>query len=168
MTEVGNREPGMLLQLPQTQSYPSKCLFVISNHPIPTPNSHLHNSLNTQPIPVLVHGLNDKFFAHCPSHPNPLVQQTGKYILQPTGLNYTKNININVLSIYCFNQLIGSRSGFSVHNFSLPLFAPIFIYILFSSTCTIVYIQCVPLATKPGISLIILTSMKIFHEYVFV
>jgi hypothetical protein len=26
---------------------------------------------------------------------------------------------------------------FSVHNFSLPLFAPIFIYTLFSSTCTI-------------------------------
>jgi len=29
---------------------------------------------------------------------------------------------------------------FFVHNFSLPLFAPIFIYILFSSTCTVVYI----------------------------
>jgi len=27
---------------------------------------------------------------------------------------------------------------FFVHNFSLPLFAPIFIYILFSSACTIV------------------------------
>ena len=28
------------------------------------------------------------------------------------------------------------------------------------------YIQCVPLATEPGISLIILTPMKILHEYV--
>jgi hypothetical protein len=35
------------------------------------------------------------------------------------------------------NLLSGSRSVFSVHTFSLPLFAPISIYILFSSTCTV-------------------------------
>ena len=30
----------------------------------------------------------------------------------------------------------------------------------------IIYIECVPLATEPGISLIILTPMKVLQEYV--
>ena len=53
----------------------SNCLRVIGNHPRRTPTSHRHNSLNIQPIPVLIRHLTDKFCVHCPSHPNPLVQQ---------------------------------------------------------------------------------------------
>jgi uncharacterized protein YbaR (Trm112 family) len=72
----------MLLQLPQTPSYTqSKCFRVIGNHPRPTPISNLHNTLNIEPIPVIIHRLTDKFFAHCPSHHNPLVQQIGNYTL---------------------------------------------------------------------------------------
>jgi len=59
----------------------SKCFRVIGNHPRPTPTSHLHNSLNIEPIPVIIHRLTDKFFAHCPAHPNPLVQHIGNYTL---------------------------------------------------------------------------------------
>jgi hypothetical protein len=66
------------LRLP---SYPVWCLRVIGNHPRRTPTSHMHNSRNIQPIPVIIHRLTDKFFAHCPSHPNPLVQQIGNYTL---------------------------------------------------------------------------------------
>ena len=36
-------------------------------------------------------------------------------------------------------ETAGSRSGFSVH-FSLPLFTPLFMVILFISTCSIKYI----------------------------
>src|SRR5215469_2493375 len=52
----------------------SKCLRAIGNHPRRTPTSHLHNSLNIEPIPVVIHRRTDKFFAHYPLHPNPLVQ----------------------------------------------------------------------------------------------
>ena len=58
-----------------------KCLRVICIHPRRTPTSHLHNSLNIEPIPVIIHGITDKFIAHCPTHPTPLVQQGGNYIL---------------------------------------------------------------------------------------
>ena len=59
----------------------SKCFRGTGNHPRPTPTSHLQNSLNIQPIPVLIHRLTDEFFAHCPLHSNLLVQQTGNYTL---------------------------------------------------------------------------------------
>jgi hypothetical protein len=59
----------------------SRCLRVIGNHPRRTPTSHPHNSLNIEPIPSLIHRLTDKFLAHCPSHPNPPVQQIGNYTL---------------------------------------------------------------------------------------
>jgi len=50
-----------------------KCLRVIGNHPrrTPLPTSHLHNSRNVEPIPVLIHHLTDKCFAHRPLHPKP-------------------------------------------------------------------------------------------------
>ena len=47
----------------------------IGYNPRCTPTSSLHNSLNIEPIRVLIHRLPDKFFAYCPLHPNPLVQQ---------------------------------------------------------------------------------------------
>ena len=55
----------------------SKYLRVIGNHPSRTSNSHLHNSLNIQPIIVLTHRLTDKFFVHCPSHPTPQSNKQG-------------------------------------------------------------------------------------------
>ena len=52
----------------------SKFFRVIGNYPRRTPNS-----LHIQPIPILIHRLTDKFFVHCPSHPNPPVLQTVNY-----------------------------------------------------------------------------------------
>ena len=68
----------------------SKCLPVIGNHPRPTPTSHLYYTLNIEPIPVLIHCLNDKHFGHCPLHPNPLVQQIGNYTLTDLTNLYRK------------------------------------------------------------------------------
>jgi hypothetical protein len=42
-----------------------------------TPTSHLHDTKNIEPIPIIIHRLTTKFFAHCPSHPNLFVQQSG-------------------------------------------------------------------------------------------
>jgi len=50
---------------------------------------------------VLIHRLTDKFFAHCPLHPNAQVQQTGNYTLADLT-NLCKNININARSIYSY------------------------------------------------------------------
>ena len=63
------------------QLFQSECLRVIGNHPRGTPTFHLHKSLNIEPIPVLIHHLTDKFFAHWPpslpkTHPPP---QSNKY-----------------------------------------------------------------------------------------
>jgi len=44
-----------------------------------------------QPIRILTHHLTDPFFAYCPSHPNPLVQQTGNYTLADLTNLYKKN-----------------------------------------------------------------------------
>ena len=49
-----------------------------------------HNSLNIQPIPYLIHRLTDKFFAHWPLHPNPLVQQIWNYTLADLTNLYKK------------------------------------------------------------------------------
>ena len=71
-------------QLPTTsdsQVSQLKCLQVISSHPRWTPNAHLHYALNIEPITIIIHWLTDKYFAHCPSHPNPLVQQIRNYAL---------------------------------------------------------------------------------------
>ena len=79
-----------------SSSYPrlhviqSKCLRVIGNHPRCTPTSHLHNCLNIEPIPVPIHRLTDKFFAHCSLHPNPLVQHIGNYTLADLTNLYKK------------------------------------------------------------------------------
>jgi hypothetical protein len=54
----------------------SKCLLVIGNHTRPTPTSHLHNSLNIQPIPVLIHRLTINFLLTAPYTPTP---QSNKY-----------------------------------------------------------------------------------------
>ena len=50
------------------QGIQSKCLRVISNHPRRTPISHLHYTLNIEPIHVIIHRLTAKCFAHCPPH----------------------------------------------------------------------------------------------------
>ena len=58
--------------------------------------SDLHNSLNIQPNPVLIRHVTDEIFAHCPSRPNPLVQQIYNYTLADLANFYKKNVNINV------------------------------------------------------------------------
>ena len=68
----------MLVQLAKTPSYPVK---VSLSHPRRTPTSHLPYTLNREPLRIIIHQLKTKFFAQCPSHPNPLVQQKGNYIL---------------------------------------------------------------------------------------
>jgi hypothetical protein len=107
----------------------SKCFRAIGNHPRRTPTFHLHNSLNMEPIPVLIHRLTDKFFAHCTSHPNPLLQQIRNYTLADLT-NVYKNIN---KTYEAYTALINLAEDavffFLVHNFSLSLFAPIFTYI---------------------------------------
>jgi hypothetical protein len=52
-----------------TNNQCKKCLRVIGNHPRRTPTSHLHNSLNIQPISVLIHRTTDKFFRSLPLTP---------------------------------------------------------------------------------------------------
>jgi hypothetical protein len=72
------------------RSYSSKCLWVISNHLRCTPTSHLCNTVNIVPIPIIIHWLTAKFFAQCPSHLNPLVSQIGNY--SPANLTNLQEI----------------------------------------------------------------------------
>ena len=65
----------------------------MGNHPGCTPTSHLHNSLNIEPNPILIYRLINKFFAHCPSHPNPPVQHIGNYTLADLTNMYRKYIH---------------------------------------------------------------------------
>jgi len=53
------------------------------------PTSKLHNSLNIQPIPVLIRHFTDKFFAYCPLHANP----PPNYILADLICLYKKKSN---------------------------------------------------------------------------
>jgi hypothetical protein len=57
----------------------SECLRVIGNNPRHTPTFHLHYTLYVDPIPIIIHQLTAKFFSHCSSHPNSLVQLIGSY-----------------------------------------------------------------------------------------
>ena len=74
------------LKLPVIQS---KCLRVIGNFHRLTPTSHLHDTLNIEPIRFIIHRLAAKCFNH-PSHPNPLAQQIGNYILDDRTAVYKK------------------------------------------------------------------------------
>ena len=61
---------------PPTTSHSKSSSPNISESPSVTipdvpPTSHLHNSLNIQPIPLLIHRLTDKFFAQYPFTPQP-------------------------------------------------------------------------------------------------
>jgi len=49
----------------------SKSLRVIGNHPRRTPTSHLHYTLNIQPIPFIIHRLTAKIFLTAPHTPTP-------------------------------------------------------------------------------------------------
>jgi len=79
------------------QAIQSKCLRVIGNYPRRTPTSHLHKSLNMEPIPVLIHRLTDKFFARCPFTPQtPSPTNRGLYSSRPDWL-VQKNINVDIV-----------------------------------------------------------------------
>jgi len=79
------------MSLPVIQSH---CLQVINIYPRHTPPSHLHDTVHIQPIPVIIHRLRAKFFAHCPLHPNPLVQQIGNNTLADLTTS-TRNTNVD-------------------------------------------------------------------------
>jgi hypothetical protein len=125
----GRKEPSLLTRLTKTNIQPPRCfniavrihccprrqevhkrlqdiqskrLRVIGNHPRHTPISHLHNFLNIHPIPILIHRLTAKFFAHRPSYPKPLVQQIGNYTAADRT-NLYKTYQHKPRSIYCFN-----------------------------------------------------------------
>ena len=70
--------PSNYLRLPVIQS---KCLRVIGNFPRRIPTSHVHDTLNIEPIRLIIHRLAAKYFAHRLSHPNPLALQIANYIL---------------------------------------------------------------------------------------
>ena len=54
------------------------------------PTSNLHNTLNNEHIPVIVHRFIAKFFSRYPSYPKPPVQQTGNYTLADLTNTYRK------------------------------------------------------------------------------
>ena len=72
------------------QVYQSKCLRVIGNFPLRIPISNFHTYLQMIPIRQFVYNLTDKFFVSCPVHPNPLIRNTGNYILGDLHRQYTK------------------------------------------------------------------------------
>ena len=82
------------LRLPVSQS---KYLRVTGNHPRRTANSQLHNTLNIEPIRVIICRLTANFFAHCPSHPNTLVTQIVTYTPADCTDMYRKYTNIRGL-----------------------------------------------------------------------
>jgi hypothetical protein len=69
----------------KVQFVQSKSLRVIGACPRGTPISHLHDTLNIEPIRDFIHKLTAKFCSNCQSHPKSLVQQIGNYT--PLDLN---------------------------------------------------------------------------------
>ena len=110
----------------------------------PPPTSHLHNSLNVQPIPVLIHPLTDKLFAHCPSlpltaphTPNPPVQQIRNYTLADrTNLykrykhNRTKHILLELAYRKSQRFLYGSKFFTAVICTYIYIYIYIYIHII--------------------------------------
>jgi len=65
----------------------------------------LHDTVKLEPIPIIIYRITAKLFAHCLSHPNPLVQKIANYILADLTIMY-RNIDIQDGSICCCNLLI--------------------------------------------------------------
>ena len=90
-------QPTNYLKPPAVQS---KCLRVIGNYPrrtpTPTPTSHLHHSLNIEPIPVIIHRLTAKCFAYCPAHLNQLYSSRSDCCVQEVQ-------TMNDRSTFCCN-----------------------------------------------------------------
>ena len=88
-------------------------------------------------------GWSIKFFAHCPSHPNLLVQKIGNYTLADRT-NLYKNINTNVRNLRCLGVLAYLKSQrfliiiFQCRYLHLPRIS-IYILVSFSSTCTYLF-----------------------------
>jgi hypothetical protein len=83
-------QPAAPPRTPRLQVIHSKCFRVVGNHPRHTSVSHMHhNTVNNEPIRD-IHRLTAKFFAHCPSHANPLVKQTGNCTLAELTNMYRK------------------------------------------------------------------------------
>jgi hypothetical protein len=93
----------MSLHLPQLPVTQSKWLQVFGNYPRRTPNFHLHDTLNTVPIPIINHRLTAKFFAHCLSHSKPPNKQIGNYSLADLTTMYDKYKHKRP-SVFCCNK----------------------------------------------------------------
>jgi hypothetical protein len=103
----------------------NKSLRVISKYPRGALISQLYDILNIEPIQEFIHRLRVKLFAHCPSHPNSMVQQIGNYTLY--GLNsMCKNIDIKGRNTFCCNQLITRYNVFFTTFIYLYLYLPLF------------------------------------------
>jgi len=107
------------------------CLRVIGNHPRRTRNSHLHYNLNIEPIPILFHLLTVKFFAHCPSHTKPPVQQVGNCSLadmtnlyKPYEHKRTKHILLQLAyrKSLCFLFIIFHYTYIYIHIIQIHLY----------------------------------------------
>ena len=61
----------------------SKYLRVIRNQPRPTANSHLHYTLNVEPIRVIIYRLTANIFSHCPSPQPPSPTNRESYAIRP-------------------------------------------------------------------------------------
>ena len=115
--------PSSYLRLQVIQS---KCLRVIDNYPRHTLTSHLHGTVNIELISVMIHHITPKCFAHCPSHPNPQLQQIENYAIADLIIMYRKYRH-KWLSTFCCNWLADSPCVF----FRLSLFLFIFTFIYF-------------------------------------
>lgn len=66
----------------------NKCLRVIGHFSRATPITTLHQELKILPIDEYILNLTSTFFAKCPTHPNPLIQQIGHYTLDDLTREY--------------------------------------------------------------------------------
>jgi hypothetical protein len=127
---LGCLEPHRLLQLPQapsnavkmSPSHISNCL----RRTTPSPPSQLHDTLNIEPI-ITIHRLTTKFFAHSPSHPNPLVKQIGNFTVFDL-INMHRKYKHKQPKNIGYNYLTGSRIVF-FRIFTALIYTDIYIHL---------------------------------------
>jgi len=90
-----------------------------------------HDTFSIKTTPVIIHRLTAKFFAHCPSHPNPLVNQIGNYTLGNLINMYNKYKHILQHSVVISSPIVAE--------FFLYIFTAV-IYIHFYLTFAFVYL----------------------------
>jgi len=124
----------MSLQLPRLQVIQSKFLWVIRNYLRHTLTSHLHDTVNIELISVMIQHITPKCFAHCPSDPNPLLQQIGNYAIADLTIMY-KKYRYKRLNTFCCNWLANGpcvffRLSLLLFIFNFYLLLPLYKYLL--------------------------------------